>query len=358
MISRLKLWSIDGSGAADLVPHLSQMPTEWEFENLLVTNPGMLEEGLTFVGRQTPAAGGWLDLLAVDRDGRLVVYELKRGNLARDAVTQILDYASALDDMTGPQLAEHISKRSGAKGIQRIEDFEQWYADTGGGDDLTSLLPPRMVLIGLGVDHAAERMARFVSAGALDLSVITFHGFQREGETLLARQMDVSPADGRQPVSRSKLRVYLKEHGYEQLFDRVYNDLRERLPQHGILEQVLATGISFRLSEPGDSKTWKTYFGVQAGYADPPDVYSITVLPQAEHWGGEDAFARLRKSVDLDERTPGLKPRDKGYLGHILSFKRGEEWERMRSAVSEFVDAVVKSRDEHRNKGEPDADDP
>ena len=32
--------------------------------------------------------------------------------------------------------------------------WNPWYADTWGGDDLSSLLPPRMVLIGLGVDEA------------------------------------------------------------------------------------------------------------------------------------------------------------------------------------------------------------
>lgn len=352
MIPELKLWSVDGSSGAEPVPQLSQMPTEWELESVLVSNPGMLEPRLQLVGRQTPAAGGWLDLLAVDGDGRLVVYELKRGNLARDAVTQILDYASALDAMTGSELAKHISDRSGEAGIQRIEDFEQWYADTHGGDDLSRLLPPRMVLIGLGVDAAAERMARFVSAGAVDLSVITFHGFRRDGETLLARQMEVSPGDGGQPPTRARttaerrraLRNYLEGHGYEQLFDHVCSDIRKRLPQHGIWEQPGSKGIGFQLTEPDDSKSWKTYFGVQAGYVG-RGVYSVSVLPQAGHWGGDDALGRLGASVHLGKWTHG---------GHFLSFKSAEEWEQARSAVLEFVDAVIQSRNEHREDDHED----
>ena len=204
-----------------------------------------------------------------------------------------------------------------------------------------------MVLIGLGVDEAAERMARFVSAGAVDLSVITFHGFQREGETLLARQMDVSPDDRRRPRRRPKstaerrrdLRDHLVKNGYEQLFDRVCADIRERLPQQGIWEQPGSTGIGFQLTEPGDSRSWKTYFGVQAGYVG-PGTYSVSVLPQAANWGGEDALGRLGASVDLRKWTHG---------GHVLSFKRGEEWEKARETVLEFVDAVIQSRDEHRD---------
>ena len=61
-----------------------------------MAHPELLEDGLTLVGRQAPTAGGWLDLLGVDRDGRLVIFELKRGSLGRDAVTQVLDYASAI----------------------------------------------------------------------------------------------------------------------------------------------------------------------------------------------------------------------------------------------------------------------
>ncbi|MDE2763556.1 MAG: hypothetical protein OXQ94_18060 [Gemmatimonadota bacterium] len=63
-------------------------------------------------GRQTPTQAGWLDLLAFDKDGRLVVYELKRGQLIQDAVTQVLAYASDLDAMSTSQLAAHIADRS------------------------------------------------------------------------------------------------------------------------------------------------------------------------------------------------------------------------------------------------------
>ena len=348
MNSELKLWSVDGSSGAEPVPQLSQMSTESEFESILVANPEMLEPGLELVGRQTPAAGGWLDLLAVDSDGRLVVYELKRGNLARDAVTQILDYASALDAMTEPELAKHISDRSGHAGIPQIEDFEQWYADTHRGNDLSSLLPPRMVLIGLGVDEAAERMARFVSTGEVDLSVITFHGFRRDGDTFLARQMDVSPADRRRTPRRAQtkverrraLRDYLEEHGYKQLFDRVCSDIRKRLPQQGRWEELGKKGIGFQLTEPGDSGRSMTYFGVRAGYVG-QGIYSVSILPRAEYWGGEEALGRLGKSVDLSKWS---------YGGHVLTFKSCEEWEQARSAVLEFADAVVQGRNEHRDE--------
>ena len=348
MIPELKLWSINGAGGVEPVSQLAQMTTELEFENLLVANPDMLEPGLQLVGRQTPVAGGWLDLLAVDGDGRLVVYELKRGQLARDAVTQILDYASALDAMTGTDLARHLAERSGTAGVEPIEDFAQWYADRFGGDDLSRLLPPRMVLIGLGVDAAAERIARFVSTGPVDLSVITFHGFHRDGETLLARQIDVS-ADDSEPRAhrgqgtvaerRAKLRAYLEAGDYEQLFDRVCGDIRAHLPEKGRSEAPRSKGISFALTLPDDPQQHRGVFGVHAGYLA-SGVYCVSMLPNAIEWAGDEALQRLQASVPLATWQHG---------GQVLSFQSVAEWEDRRTAVLGFLDAVRQGRDELRD---------
>ncbi|MDE2973226.1 MAG: endonuclease NucS [Gemmatimonadota bacterium] len=341
MTEELRLWSIGDSGDVEPLKPLQQMSTELELEELLVRNPEMLEPGLKVVGRQTPTQAGWLDLLAVDKDGRLVVYELKRGQLIQDAVTQVLVYASDLDAMSTSQLAAHIADRSGSHGIDEIADFEQWYGDIFGGDDLSRLLPPRMVLVGLGVDPAAERIARFISGGPVDISVITFHGFAREGERLLARQLEVEPGPKpkrlRRAASiserRSALREYLATEEYQALFDQVYADIRGRLPKQGVWEQPGSTGIGFQLKEPDDSTTWKTYFGIYAGYLG-PGTYSVSILPMAIHWGG-DAFERLREAVDLRDWIHG---------GYALSFKTSDEWDGLRPAVLEFVNAVMASR--------------
>ena len=124
----IKLWELDGSEAKPLDSN-NQLESEALLENTLVQNTNLLMEDLRLVGRQTPTDGGPLDLLGVDEDGRLVVFELKRGTLSRDAVAQIIDYASYLDDMDLDALAEHISERSGTGGIDKIKDFQEWYGN-------------------------------------------------------------------------------------------------------------------------------------------------------------------------------------------------------------------------------------
>ena len=93
------------------------------------------------------------------------VYELKRGTLGREAVTQVLDhspnrYASFLSEMDSGALVEHINDRSGQGGIQSFDDFAAWYEDRFA--DTEHLYPLRMVLVGLGIDETALRLARFL----------------------------------------------------------------------------------------------------------------------------------------------------------------------------------------------------
>ena len=129
----IRIWEVDdASKAAKPVESTNRMETEALLEELLVRNPDMLMPGLMLVGRQTPTDSGFLDLLGVDGDGRLVVFELKRERLTRDAVAQAIDYCSWLDSLTEAELAECVARYSGTNGVDKIDDFESWYGDRQG----------------------------------------------------------------------------------------------------------------------------------------------------------------------------------------------------------------------------------
>ena len=201
----IKLWQLEGHRATPLASN-NRLESEHLFEETLVENPSLLLEGLILVGRQTPTEGGPLDLLGVDSDGKLAVFELKRGTLSRDAVAQVIDYASHLDDMDLGDLSAHIASASGTHGIDRIDDFEEWYVQQF-GVDLESLKPLRLFLVGLGVDRRTERMVRFLAVNSeMDISLLTFHGFDQDGRTLLAKQVEVSATEDPRPSRRRKRR--------------------------------------------------------------------------------------------------------------------------------------------------------
>lgn len=219
-----KIWAVEGTSATQL-DTTNRMETEGLLEDILTANPDMLEDGLQLVGRQTSTSGGPLDLLGVDVEGRLVVYELKRGALNREAVAQAIDYASSLDAMDMDRLISHIEQRSGNLGIEKIDDFVKWYSDNWEEQDLEALLPPRMVLVGLGVDDTTERMVGYMASSGMNISLLTFYGFVQECKTLLARNVKVDKADTVAGTPR-KHQSYNRRVRFEQNFETLSEDMR------------------------------------------------------------------------------------------------------------------------------------
>ena len=296
----------------------------------------MLEAGLHLVGRQTPTAGGPLDLLGVDEDGRLVVFELKREKLTREAVTQCIDYASALNVATPEQLADLISEHSGGGGVEEIDNFEEWYLKRFEGNELSDLLPPRLVLVGLGVDARAERMARFLAEGGFAISVLTFFGFEHSGETLLARQVEVEreeavPSRRRTRRSAAERRVMLEdrldERGLTDLFEEIAAVLRLALPESS--QRTGAWGISFRLPSGGG---WSRLFhlwvqedgGARVQWYASPEYYDTDAL---------NALAREAERLGwLPERS-----------GFALDIAGDEQWQHVREGLTGFVTTALES---------------
>ena len=111
MTDEIRIWAIDGaSKAVEQVQPTEWKETEGSLEDALVKNPDMLMPGLKLVGRQTPTESGYLDLLGVDEDGRLVVFELKRREAYHgDAIAQAIDYCSYLESLPEPEAGERSS---------------------------------------------------------------------------------------------------------------------------------------------------------------------------------------------------------------------------------------------------------
>ena len=333
MADELKIWALGDGGEVQAVAGVASVKLEDLLEETLVRRPEMLESGLHLVGRQTPTEGGPLDLLGVDAGGRLVVYELKREKLTREAVTQCIDYASALDTMTPEELAAFIAEHSGDGGIDKIEEFEEWYQESFAENELDDLLPPRLVLVGLGVDERAERMARFLSEGGIDISVLTFYGFQHEGGTLLARQVEVErsavPLAGQRTNQsaaerRLALEKRLAERGHTDLFEDIANTLHTLLPNP--TQKRGSYGINFGLPSHGGRRRfchlWVGEAGPQVAWY-PTTNWDESVLPTLKSEAAKNGWTALK---------------DDG--GYVLDIVDAKEWEERRESLVRFIEVA------------------
>jgi hypothetical protein len=68
------------------------MLTEKLFEDILVKYPELIEDRLIFIGRQVTHFGKRLDILFEDRFKEKLIVELKKDNLDRNALSQVLEY--------------------------------------------------------------------------------------------------------------------------------------------------------------------------------------------------------------------------------------------------------------------------
>lgn len=68
------------------------MLSEKLFEDILVKYSELIEDGLTFVGRQVTYFGKRIDILLEDRFREKLIVELKIGNLERNALSQVMEY--------------------------------------------------------------------------------------------------------------------------------------------------------------------------------------------------------------------------------------------------------------------------
>ena len=109
---------------------------------------------------------------------------------------------------------------------------------------VTLLLPPRMFLVGLGVDSRAERMVNYLASKSnLDISLLTFQGFNHEGKTLLAKQVKV---EGRElPLSKrpssEELRKSLIQRSETHGIGTLYDDVRGMLKEYWLSSKQVPT---------------------------------------------------------------------------------------------------------------------
>ena len=96
MSTEIKTWHIsDGKLKAVDSSLIKENRTEqYDLETWIASNPSIIGPDIIIIGRQAQTKSGPLDLLGIDKNGNLIIIELKRDRLPREALVQAIDYAS------------------------------------------------------------------------------------------------------------------------------------------------------------------------------------------------------------------------------------------------------------------------
>lgn len=341
-MEEIKLWALENDGTnklnAILVESLTKMEAESQLEELLVQSPDILMSNLRLVGRQNPTISGFIDLLGIDEDGNLVLFELKRGTLTREAVAQSIDYASWLAGMAKEPLAQHISERSGTGGIEKISDFDDWYREIYPNNPSGYVGQPRIVLVGLGADERTERMTNYLAQSNLSISLITFYCFRKNNNLLLAKHVNVEAlkteaseqAKYTKTANLEALMELAVKCGSKPLLESAASFLRDTLPAY---EWPSKSGFSYSLmhrTEQG-APTYRAYVSIYLNELKPKQLQMVFWKRATE--AAPQAFGDLKTQIGakLSEKNDNLE----------LWIKSPSDWEDFMPALQPVLTGIV-----------------
>jgi hypothetical protein len=185
----LSVWRID-----DQVKKMDFTPLDFEsrLQDILANDITIADPNLMIIGREVPTAfNNFIDILAINRDGHVIVLELKRDKTPRDIVAQILDYGSwvrNLDDNDIARIfADYQRKYVTVKGEQSIDEA---FCDRYGLKEMPDELNEahELVIVASNLDPSTERIVSYLADEyGVNVNAIFFRVFRDDEREYLTR---------------------------------------------------------------------------------------------------------------------------------------------------------------------------
>ena len=202
----MALWRV---GPKPVAVERSGMPTEKQLEEMLVADLRILSENWLLIGNQVQAGSGFIDILAIARDGALVVIELKRAETSRNVVSQLLDYVSWASAQEPERVMELFQEKNGVALDQKFSekfgasiDFDQINARQLG------------VIVASSPDSTTERIIKYLAANGVPVNVNTFDVFKDNDRLYLHPNWTVDLVESQGDVTERTLKSPWNGHYY------------------------------------------------------------------------------------------------------------------------------------------------
>lgn len=185
------------------------MPSEERLEAILSDDISILDPNLFVFGRQVLTSfGKYIDLLAMDADGKIIVIELKRDKTPREIVSQLLDYGSWVRGMEEEDIAaifEAYQKKY--KPHAAGKSFDDAFCERFGVNEMPETLNDGHELLAVAseLDDSTERIVTYLSDeyGAA-INVAYFRFFKENENEYLSRVWLIDPGEVEEKVTKKR----------------------------------------------------------------------------------------------------------------------------------------------------------
>jgi hypothetical protein len=194
----MNLWEVNKDS---LIPiKRSQIDLESQLEDWISSDPSILNLDVLVIGRQVHTMfGGYIDLLCINREGDLIIVELKRDKTPRDVVAQCLDYASWVCDLGFEEINTICQKRSGkAIGEAYHECFDDPIPETINENH-------QMVIVAVSLDDSTERIIQYLTEKhSMNINAVFFNAFEINGKQVIGRSFFKDPEEVEEKSNQGK----------------------------------------------------------------------------------------------------------------------------------------------------------
>lgn len=176
-------------------------------EDWVASDPALLGLDAMIIGRQVPTDHGkFIDLLAMDATGGLIIIELKKDRTPREIVAQVLDYASWVSTLTTPEVYDRAEKHLGAR---LVTAFRERFGEA---------IPERlnashsMLIVASELDPASRRIVEYLSEEhSVAINTVFFNVFEVDSKEWLTTDFLL---DQEEVEERSERKVRAPWSGY------------------------------------------------------------------------------------------------------------------------------------------------
>jgi hypothetical protein len=161
-------------------------------EQMIVEDSTILSDRWMLIGRQVRTThGGYIDLLALNQDGQLIVVELKRDITPREVVAQAIDYASWVKNLPSEEIAAIFNKYYGGGSLS--EAFQKRFGTSLDEEQLNG--SHQIVIVASSLDPSTERIVNYLNGMNVPINVIFFQVFQDGESQYLSRAWLIDPVE-------------------------------------------------------------------------------------------------------------------------------------------------------------------
>lgn len=186
----------------------SAIETEKRLEDVLTRDLAILDPNLLLIGRQVPTAyGKFIDLMAIDREGNLVVIELKKDKTPREVVAQVLDYGSwvrLLDEDDIPSIFEAYTRKYSPE--HAGTSLDQAFCEKFGVEEMPESLNEahKLLVVAAQLDDSTERIINYLTELGVAINAVFFRFFKDANREYLSRAWLIEPDQAEVKVENRK----------------------------------------------------------------------------------------------------------------------------------------------------------